>query len=88
MAVTAAVMCSDEVVASASAQKGAHPVGSAIGSPNGIPPSGSEIVASQSHSSTARSVRNGAASANASNAWSAPAGWLSGARQSGSRPQP
>jgi hypothetical protein len=83
---TYAVICSDDAVGSASAQNGASPAGSATGSANGSPPSGRVTESSQSHSRTACGLTGGAASASASNACSAPAGWLSGALRSGSMP--
>jgi hypothetical protein len=89
LSATTAVICSEDVVASAEAQNGAHPVGSGTGRANGRPPSGSVTASSQSHSSRARPVvATGAASAKASRACSAPPGWLVRERRSGSRPQP
>jgi hypothetical protein len=85
---TAAVMWSDDTAGSAASHQGAVPADCDTGNANGRPPSGSETAASQSQSSTARGLVAGAASANVSNAWNAPPGWLSGARRSGSRPHP
>jgi hypothetical protein len=82
------VIWSEDVPGSAFAQNGAVAAGSATGRANGKPPSGSVTDASQSHSSAAHGLVAGAASAIASNACSAPPGWLSGARRSGSSPQP
>ena len=77
-----------DVAGSAETQNGAQAAGSGIGNANGRPPSGSETPSSQSHSSAARGVVAGAASANASSACSAAPGWLVTERRSGSRPQP
>ena len=85
---TIAVICSEERLLSADAQNGAQAAGSGTGRAKGSPPSGSVTAASHSHSSTARGVVAGAASANASNACRAPPGWLVRERRSGSSPQP
>src|SRR6187455_1819210 len=81
-------MWSDDESESASAQNGAQPAGSATGRANGNPPSSSVANSSQSQSSTARDDVTDPASASTSNACSAPAGWLSGERASGSIPHP
>jgi hypothetical protein len=85
---TIAVICSDDRLLSADAQKGAQAAGSDTGIAKGRPPSGRVMPASHSQTSTARGVVDGAASANASKACSAPAGWLDRERRSGSRPHP
>ena len=81
-------MCSEDVRVSACAHQGAVPAASPNGSTNGSPPSACETDPSQSHSSAARGLVEGAMSSNTSNACSAPPGWLSGTRRSGSSPQP
>ena len=81
-------MCSDDTSEAAFAQNGAHPAGSVTGSAKGRPPSPSVAEVSQSQTATARAELTGPTSAKTSRAWSAPAGWLSGERRSGSSPQP
>ncbi|MEU3306546.1 hypothetical protein [Nocardiopsis sp. NPDC006832] len=88
LAATAAVICNDDTRGSAWAQKGAHAVGSATGNAKGRPPSGRVTESSQSSNPRVAGVVVGPASAMASSACRAPAGWLSGARRSGSIPQP
>jgi len=49
-------MCSEDRAGSTSTKNGAHPAGSAIGSPNGSPRSGSAIEPNQSYSRATSSV--------------------------------
>lgn len=88
LAATCVVIWSDDTGVLGSTHNGALPARSALGRANGSPPSGKLMAASQSHNSTARGVVVGATSASTSKACMAPAGWLSGDRRSGSRPQP
>jgi hypothetical protein len=87
IAVTIALIWSEELSGSALAQNGAQPAGLSTGTANGTPPSGRVTVSSQSQSSSACGLVAGAMSSNTSKACSAGAGWLRVSRRSGSRPQ-